>query len=809
MNRKEADYGGRMSFLRQTLRKEHLLNNGIYSEKKGPLPHRIDYAWNVYNSQKIKYTPKHKQAALLFLTTTFNIPTHNLAEEELIKTLSEKMQLNTSDVDDESITSLNDTSSVEDLEAPTEKISDPTTSLNICADVLIHMSPEKISILLGILSKGKQFNEHDFRSLYKKKEKPAYETYQQFLNQHSIRFLGGVNSIHFKITSRKDHSAYSLKIENRLRTPKNAETHLREHSLYDVLSTVFVERLVACKVKKETIITSALLLTNFCQGKKPQAHSARCSNDNDRIKSALHIYHQMAIILYKIQQDGCAFPDMKNSNWRVDNNNILQIADTQSFAFMDEEGRLDCTIPANTGYTLQRTRYISPPELFTQMDYPPSVEKIHSYMLGKNLYQYLTKCSSRYLAKVNDASLFNFSAAIFQTAQGKRLKDLIKSMVNSTNPSKRITMDKALLQLKQIKIAPLQHECHMLLEKIKATYPEEQDLEMNDFFRKRQAVLARIDNEAELIELKRELNIILVQFDNDHTMRDIQNKLLDIKTNVKKTAGMQKKLNNIRAEIYQIPITARKKDSPVELGLLQTISSLYTDFQRYQECHNFLLEMQRVSSKKNAIYFDRKISELYNTETLDNVDTFKQQVQRDFIMLECHTCLTEINRYKFGALDKAVDEFIKQKNSALSTAKNLDEMHNILYSLRATLREARNNVTLMRIREIISEFRDNALFYTVGMNTKANRIEQMMALVPVEERPHIMRGRTPEAINVQKALASHRHYWKQGQEINRDGSINEDHAAASFKHIKARFFELNTRPQMEKEVIGDVAVSKK
>ena len=72
-----------------------------------------------------------------------------------------------------------------------------------------------------------------------------------------------------------------------------------------------------------------------------------------------------------------------------------------------------------------------------------------------------------------------------------------------------------------------------------------------------------------------------------------------------------------------------------------------------------------------------------------------------------------------------------------------------------------------------------------------------------------MRGRTPEAINVQKALASHRHYWKQGQEINRDGSINEDHAAASFKHIKARFFELNTRPQMEKEVIGDVAVSKK
>lgn len=81
-----------MPLFRKTLRKEHLLDRGIYSDSKGHLADRIKYAWEVYNSPKAKYTTAHKDATLEFLKTSFSIPPA-LAKGQVVEKLTALMAL--------------------------------------------------------------------------------------------------------------------------------------------------------------------------------------------------------------------------------------------------------------------------------------------------------------------------------------------------------------------------------------------------------------------------------------------------------------------------------------------------------------------------------------------------------------------------------------------------------------------------------------------------------------------------------------------------------------------------------------------
>lgn len=751
------------------IRREHLLDGSIYSDERGTLATRQAYAWRVYNSTtETKYTSDHKKAALLFLTTTFRIETHDVAEDVIVQKITAQMQPHIDHFDTLSMTSLDDSTSLASFGSD----DDPTTPPSLISDILRRMPSDKLSTLLDIMLHGKQFSERNLRHLYPKKEEPGYKEYQLFLKQHSISFFGGTNTLNFKITSRRDHTSCILKIENRLEPHKDAAPHLRDNSLGDILSPVTEERQATSIDKKGLAITRYIVITSLCQGEPLSVHATHYHH-NDRFDSAFPIYIQMASILHGIQNDGCAFLDMANSHWLIDEQNKVRIADSASFVFANAAGDLEDALPDST----QRAN----------PDFPLSVEKIHLYLLGKNLYQYLTGCPSTYLDTRRNTSSFDFSATLFQTEQGKLLQDLIKSMLNAAHPTEQLTMDSAIDQLKQIKTFPLRNACQTLLRKIKPTGSEEDDIALNNFFRDKQKQMAQIDNDDKLLELKAELNTILSQFNTNSTMRDIKNKIRDINTNLAKTIGMQTKLNKITAELNQLPISERKNNSEAETRLLSAVLSLYTDSQRHKDCLAFLQTTQDSTSKKHQDYFNKKISEIYNAENLADLDTFKQQVIFDLTTFKCHHTINEIRRYRFGEVDEAMNSFIKQQNKMISTAKTLDNIHAVLDNLQTILMKTKESAILTQIRGVISKFRNNAFFYTIGMHAKANRIEQAMTNVPVEERCNIMKGQIPETVNVQKALASHRHFWKKGQEINQDGSINEQRAATSFQMIKTRF----------------------
>ena len=94
--------------------------------------------------------------------------------------------------------------------------------------------------------------------------------------------------------------------------------------------------------------------------------------------------------------------------------------------------------------------------------------------------------------------------------------------------------------------------------------------------------------------------------------------------------------------------------------------------------------------------------------------------------------------------------------------------------------------------DIIQSFHDRARFYTIGMKAKAERIERAILMTPINERHDIMKSQTPEALNVQKALASHRFFWNQGKEINKkDGTIITGKAAQSFNNYKTTFTNID------------------
>jgi hypothetical protein len=165
-------------------------------------------------------------------------------------------------------------------------------------------------------------------------------------------------------------------------------------------------------------------------------------------KTALHgidIYRQMGTILMGIQADGCAFPDMKNSNWLIDNKGVLHLADAKSFIYTNN-GKIDSDNTNKKWADILDTGLWNPSdfnEVGVNYNYP--ADKLHSYILGKNLYQYLTKCDVHDFEQYRGAG-FDFSNKIFKTDMGKKLMLLIINLTDE-NIQNRMGLQEAVKEL--------------------------------------------------------------------------------------------------------------------------------------------------------------------------------------------------------------------------------------------------------------------------------------------------------------------------------------------------------------------------
>lgn len=87
-----------------------------------------------------------------------------------------------------------------------------------------------------------------------------------------------------------------------------------------------------------------------------------------------------------------------------------------------------------------------------ELDSKPLVlatDKMRSFMLRKNLYQYLTGCKNLYLFKNNDAASYDFNQPIFQSWQGRALTIVINYLVKH-DPKDRMSVRHALIHLNTI-----------------------------------------------------------------------------------------------------------------------------------------------------------------------------------------------------------------------------------------------------------------------------------------------------------------------------------------------------------------------
>ncbi len=328
------------------------------------------------------------------------------------------------------------------------------------SELLQTMPPPKLNRLLQILCDRKQYDD-DLKELYTERE-VGYTEFNQFLETHAVSFIqGGNNSTNVLIESTQNPSvSYVLKIENRLNQPQNISKHFAQTVLKEVIPQPDMARRAWFTRRHkdhqdEIIIRTIKTLPYYTMGNVHQ-HALTQSLPTQRIRSALNIYQQMGTILVHLGHNGGAFPDMKNNNWLIGENQTLQIADDKSLRWQNSDGILDVFSDKSQwhGDILKSLDYM-PPEVF-QATRPIVVDSLHVFTWGKNLYEYLAAARDNFKVdntciKLNNGSDFNFDDfSIFNTVPtGPLLRQLIVDTVKP-EANQRISMETALKRLSQI-----------------------------------------------------------------------------------------------------------------------------------------------------------------------------------------------------------------------------------------------------------------------------------------------------------------------------------------------------------------------
>lgn len=269
--------------------------------------------------------------------------------------------------------------------------------VSLLSDILGNISPEKADELGAIMIRhgqelvvlGKKLSE-----LYSEDDnRLEAQMFRTFISTHEITYLGGGNSQTFRIRNMDEGSLSILRLEGQTATPKNIEDYLRDQ-LGERFAPIDAERSVLCSLGSLKQGRTLIASTYYPQGNffdYAQAHSG----DPYKLRDAVQLFEQMASIMRDIQEAGCFFPDAKGGNWLVDDTHQLRLLDAKSFLYASN-GKYDPAIPGNLQGNprdyVQTYPYI-PPEYMPSpgklLEEIRDVDKVHAYILGKNIEMYL------------------------------------------------------------------------------------------------------------------------------------------------------------------------------------------------------------------------------------------------------------------------------------------------------------------------------------------------------------------------------------------------------------------------------------
>ncbi|CAM2961805.1 hypothetical protein [Legionella worsleiensis] len=428
---------------------------------------------------------------------------------------------------------------------PTHSISSPLTH------IVANMSPSKAEDLLAILAVGNQQQLlTKLNSLYRSNDSSDEAVlFREFLSSHAITFLGGGNSKNFLVTRMADQSTWVLKVDNRLNLPKNIEVHLRQR-LSKHFAPVHVERQLTYTDPDEGRQSRTLLVTEYYRNSDLSSYRKKLSSDVDIVDSACELFSQMAHVMQRIQEQRCFFSDAKYTNWLLGDDGTLLIADTKSFLFANSAGFYDRLLKENEySQKVLLSPFFTPPE-YDRNDIDKEkieVEKAHAYLLGKNLYAFLTGVSD---GTVKDSQL-NFNYEVFTTEKGKKLKQLIKNLIQQF-PAQRTSLAQAGSMLLDM----TRDEVFEELESLKFGAKDEK---MDEYILAEKARLFTLQNDPQqqfliLNELKKTIKALK----EDEAANEIRTIVANFRSQAGVfTVGMNAKANKIESAMANIPIKDR------------------------------------------------------------------------------------------------------------------------------------------------------------------------------------------------------------------------------------------------------------
>lgn len=521
---------------------------------------------------------------------------------------------------------INNLSSILNLEKPTRS----TTF----SDILNNMEPEKVNQLIQILGKGSTFNRKALANLYRRGENPQFDA---FIKNNSISYLGGGNSKNFKINPH-DSPPYVLKIEDRMGRHKMAITHLQNDPyLKNILTPELAERHGTMTSAKGENSARTVVITEFFSGSDLKTHAEKRAHDTEaRIDASLVIYKQMLQTLLLVQSKGCVFPDMKNENWVLNEDSVLNeqnqvfVVDTKGF-FFSKDGRIDYETVTQEGGPLIHSLFLDPPEYPSGLLKPGgiSVDAMHTHMFGKNLYQYLTGCSNEYLDKLHHFTQMDFNVPVFQGQDGLKLAELIQDTVRH-DPSERIHLETALARLNGIQMerkrdpSALKQSTLRLLGQIEATGFGSADKKMCDFVKNYTSLINTSNNAEELTAINNKLQSVL-------NGQQAVNAVKQIVEGFRASAGMftigrKEKADRIELALCSIPIEERYrvKNEMDKLG---------------HRVHREIAAHRKFNAFRSTDKIDEKLSAKCYTEFKNKLKAMKEKPK------ETNPQIDEVNAY--------------------------------------------------------------------------------------------------------------------------------------------------------------------
>lgn len=422
----------------------------------------------------------------------------------------------------------------------------PEVQASALAEIIANMSPDKADKLLGILIKGANANlALELKNLYPKDDPSAEaKAFITFLREHEISYLNGGNSKNFKVTRLSDNSAEVLKVDCRLNTPRSAEAHLR-NKMSENFTAIAAERQVSCVDSDKNIISRTLMITDYCKGGSLYEQRANLQFMPQLEQHTGKIFEEMARILLKIQEADCMFPDAKISNWLIDEQGRLFLADTKSFLFT-ENGKYHSSTPGNEYSSFLSTKNFNPPENSNAMH----ADHIHAYLLGKNLYYY----ASLRAPIAHNGAEFDFSSKFFSTQTGSACKTLIEALVKK-NPAERMPIKEAVETLFFLNNPAFKN----VFAELKELKFGANDEKMNEFIWEKQEQIHDA-NPGQKREILNELVHTVEALKKDTAVQEVREVIKKHRDKVGTfTSGMESKADKMEQAMGKVPIADRSQ----------------------------------------------------------------------------------------------------------------------------------------------------------------------------------------------------------------------------------------------------------